>query len=352
MPTAAAMPSWKSLLAKSLTRPADLERRFRFDLPGLRAAAARFPLRINPYYLGLLTGPGDGLWEQVVPDARELEDPMGQEDPLDEEGASPVPNLVHRYPDRALFLVASQCAVYCRFCTRRRKVGSPRLAVTGATIRAGLDYLARTAAIRDVLVSGGDPLLLEDDRLAGVLAGLRRIPHIEIIRIGSRVPCTLPARVTRALARSLARFGPLYLFTHFNHPREVTPEAARACRLLVEAGIPVGCQTVLLAGINDQPAVLLELWRRLLAIRVTPYYLFQMDLTRGTGHFRTPLAKGREIMAALWAAADGLPLPHFGIDLPGGGGKVTLGPPAVAEAGGPVLCQTCAGLAGTGRTQP
>jgi lysine 2,3-aminomutase len=237
-----------------------------------------------------------------------------------------VPNLIHKYPDRALFLVNASCAMYCRFCTRKRKVGTASLQVNSDTLQAAFDYLGKTPEIRDVLVSGGDPLLLEDDHLEWILAKLRTIPSIEIIRIGTRVPCTLPMRVTAALAKMLRKFHPLYINTHFNHPDEITPQAARACNRLADAGIPLGCQTVLLREINNDPQIIKKLMHRLLLIRVKPYYIFQGDMTRGTDHFRTPVAQGLEIMQSLIGHTSGLAVPRFAIDLPGGYGKVPLLP--------------------------
>ena len=320
------MNRWQKILAESITDPADLPRRFRLDYSALREVAATYPMRLNPYYLGLIERADDPLGRQAIPDPRELADRVCPADPLAEERLSPVENLVHKYPDRALLLVSSGCAMYCRFCTRKRKVGTGRFRVDRESLEAGLAYLERTPAIRDVLVSGGDPLLLEDDRLEWLLARLRRIDSLEIIRLGTRVPCTLPMRVTASLARLLKKFHPLYINTHFNHPAEVTAEAARACRRLADAGIPLGCQTVLLRGVNNDARVIKNLLHRLLMVRVKPYYIFQADLSRGTDHFRTPLREGLEIMRRLHGHTSGLAVPRFAVDLPGGGGKVQLPP--------------------------
>ncbi|MDZ7641168.1 MAG: KamA family radical SAM protein [Desulfurivibrio sp.] len=318
-------PSWRRLLAASLTSPDELAARFKLDPEPLRAVCARYPLRINPYYLSLIEQPGDPLWRQAIPDPRELTDRHCPEDSLHEETFSPVPNLVHKYPDRALLLTTGQCAMYCRFCTRKRKVGN---GIVGGRRRwqAALDYLAATPAIHDVLLSGGDPLLLTDDDLAWLLASLRQIPHLEIIRLGSRVPCTLPMRVTTRLAALLKKYHPLYLNTHFNHPRELTAEAATACGRLAAAGIPLGNQTVLLKGVNDEAAIIKELMRGLLQIRVKPYYLFQGDLSRGTDHFRTPVEQGLAIMRELIGHTSGLATPTLALDAPGGLGKIPLLP--------------------------
>ncbi|MFH7320437.1 KamA family radical SAM protein [Desulfurivibrio sp. D14AmB] len=319
-------PPWQRLLAASLTSPEELAARFGLDPEPLRAVAARYPLRINPYYLALIEKPGDPIWRQAIPDPRELTDSVCPEDPLAEERLSPVANLVHKYPDRALLLVAAQCAMYCRFCTRKRKVGTAALTVGRKGLEPALAYLARTPAIHDVLLSGGDPLLLPDGELAWLLTELRRIPHLEIVRLGSRVPCTLPQRITAKLAGLLKKFHPLYINTHFNHPREITPEAARACARLADAGIPLGNQTVLLKGVNDDAATIKELMRGLLRIRVKPYYLFQGDLSRGTNHFRTPVAQGLAIMRELIGHTSGLATPTFALDAPEGAGKIPLTP--------------------------
>ena len=306
------------------------------DQQGLAKVIRRYPMAINPYYLGLIAGPGDGLYEQAVPDTREMTYKGGLADPLDEERLSPVPGLTHKYPDRVLFLISSRCAMYCRFCNRKRKVGQASM-VNEETVREGLAYIRHTPKIRDVLLSGGDPLLLDDRKLCNILSQLRAIPHVEIIRIGTRVPCTLPQRVTSSLAKLLKGFHPLYVNTHFNHPSEITPEAAQACTRLADAGIPLGCQTVLLEKVNDDASTMTQLMRKLIAIRVRPYYLFQADLAEGTAHFWTPLKKGTEIMEALQGYASGLCVPRLMIDLPGGGGKIPVTPDYVLKRTGNAL---------------
>jgi lysine 2,3-aminomutase len=274
----------------------------------------------------LIKETGMPLWKQAVPDMRELEDAVGLIDPLDEENLSPVPYLVHKYPDRALFLVCSECAMYCRFCTRKRKVGKAEMVINDETIAAGLEYLRKTPMITDVLLSGGDPLMLSDSRLERILKALRAIPSIATIRIGTRIPCTLPMRVTSRLAAMLKKYHPLYINTHFNHPAEITPEATLACTRLANVGIPLGCQTVLLRGINDSPEIIRQLMYRLLQIRVKPYYLFQADLTRGTSHFRTTINTGLDIMRHLIGHTSGMAVPTYALDAPGGGGKIPLTP--------------------------
>ena len=327
------MKHWQALLQKSLTQPAQLSEHFSFDPGDLNRVTDVYPMRINSYYLNLIKQPGDPMWRQAVPDTLELEDSVCMEDPLNEENLSPVANLVHKYPDRALFLVHNQCAVYCRFCTRKRKVGTKQMLVSIKTINDGLRYLQQTSAIKDVLVSGGDPLLLDDNRLDYILSGLRAIKHVEVIRIGSRVPCTLPMRVTKKLTATIKRYHPVYINTHFNHPDEITPEAATACNRLADAGIPLGSQTVLLKGVNDDPEIMRRLMYNLLRIRVKPYYLFQADMTKGTNHFRTSIDRGLQIMQSLIGHVSGMAVPTFAVDAPGGGGKIPLLPNYIEQTG-------------------
>jgi lysine 2,3-aminomutase len=317
------------MLSKSITSAEELSSLFGIEEEEISRVVSRYPMAINPYYLGLIKDKGDGIYRQAVPDIREITQEKGLEDPLNEDALSPVPGVTHKYPDRVLFLVSGQCAMYCRFCNRKRKVGRASM-VTRKTIREGISYIKGNKKIRDVLLSGGDPLLLSDGELCALLVEIRSISHVEIIRIGTRVPCTLPQRVTQQLADMLKGFHPLYINTHFNHPAEITPEASLACARLVEVGIPLGCQTVLLKGINDDPAVMKILMQKLLAIRVRPYYLFQADRAKGTSHFWTPLKKGVEIMWALQGYISGLCVPRFMIDLPGGGGKIPITPEYVS----------------------
>jgi lysine 2,3-aminomutase len=314
---------WQEILSQSIASARDLSALVATDEAEIEKVISRYPMRINPYYLGLIKEKGDPFYAQAVPDIREFTDQEGYEDPLNEEGLSPVPGLTHKYPDRVLFLVSSRCAMYCRFCNRKRKVGKPSM-VTKESIREGIAYIRKTPKIRDVLLSGGDPLLLSDRELHRILSEIRPIPHVDIIRIGTRVPCTLPQRITSDLVNMLRAFHPLYINTHFNHPAEITPEAALACARLAGVGIPLGCQTVLLKGVNDDPSVMRLLMEKLVSIRVRPYYLFQADLARGTSHFWTPVQKGLEIISYLREHASGLSVPHYAIDLPGGAGKVVL----------------------------
>lgn len=318
---------WQESLVRGLRSPEEICKIFPLDPSTTKVVAQRFPALINPYFLSLISGPWDPLARQVLPDPREMEDRSGSSDPLAEERMSPAPNLIHRYPDRVVLLASNRCAIHCRFCNRRRKVGKG-LSDLRPDLAQALEYIRSHQQIRDVLLSGGDPLLLEDQELEGILAELRSVSHLEIIRIGTRACSALPERITPALCKMLRKYHPLYMSLHFNHPMELTPEALRACSMLADAGIPMGSQSVLLRGINDDPDVILELLRGLVAVRVRPYYLFQLDPVRGTAHFRTPVGKGLEIMQEL---ARNLPLawvPQYALDLPGGGGKVVLEPGA------------------------
>lgn len=278
----------------------------------------------------LIESPGDPIWLQYVPTVQELEVHDGIVDSLAEDANSPVPNITHRYPDRALFLVSPVCASYCRFCTRRRKVGDPEK-IPMAQLESAFRYLEEHGEIRDVIMSGGDPLLLSDRRLDEICKRLRAIPHLEVLRIGSRIPCHLPERVTPELCAILKKYHPLYINTHFNHPAELTPAAVQALGMLADAGIPLGCQTVLLKGVNDDAEVMKLLMQRLLAARVRPYYIYMCDQVAGAEHFRTTIQKGLEIIQALRGWTSGLAVPHFVIDAPGGGGKIPLLPEYVVK---------------------
>jgi len=295
------------------------------DIERLKLAAENFEFRISPAMVDLIREPGDPIWLQYVPTLQELEIEDGIVDSLAEDAHSPVPNITHRYPDRALFLVSPVCAAYCRFCTRRRKVGDPEK-IPMAQLESAFQYLTQHTEIRDVIMSGGDPLLLSDRRLNEICARLRAIPHIEIIRIGSRVPCHLPERITPELCAILKQYHPFYINTHFNHPDELTPAAVQALGMLADAGIPLGCQTVLLKGVNDDPAVMKRLMQKLLVARVRPYYIYQCDQVAGAEHFRTTIQTGLEIVRALRGWTSGLAVPHYVIDAPGGGGKIPLLP--------------------------
>jgi lysine 2,3-aminomutase len=322
--------SWQELLRKrSIASLEALAQRFGpehvGDIERLKQAAENFEFRISPAMVDLIREPGDPIWRQYVPTVQELEIEDGIVDSLAEDAHSPVPNITHRYPDRALFLVSPVCASYCRFCTRRRKVGDPEK-IPMAQLESAFHYLEQHTEIRDVIMSGGDPLLLSDRRLDEICARLRAIPHLEIIRIGSRVPCHLPERITPELCAILKKYHPFYINTHFNHPDELTPAAVKALGMLADAGIPLGCQTVLLKGVNDDPAVMKALMQKLLVARVRPYYIYQCDQVAGAEHFRTTVEKGLEIIRALRGWTSGLAVPHYVIDAPGGGGKIPLLP--------------------------
>jgi lysine 2,3-aminomutase len=302
------------------------------DPESLEPVVRAFPMRITPYLLSLLKGPHDGLARQVVPDPRELQDPCIHTDPLAEEEQSPAPLIVHRYPRRVIFLVSNQCAVHCRFCMRKRRVADPD-DLHPRELEAGLDYIRRHEEINEVILTGGDPLMLADNALMEILAALMQTRHVRILRIHSRVPSVWPQRITPSLAGRLASVHPLFMNIHFNHPDEITPATERACTLLADAGIPLGAQTVLLQGVNDSPEVLRRLMEALLSIRVKPYYLHQIDRVPGTAHFVVPIQRSLELMAELRGRLSGIGMPHFMIDLPGGGGKMELLPESVIHKG-------------------
>lgn len=327
------MELWQEMLRQSVDSGKDLVERFGFDKELADRLNKLFHIRVNPYYLSLIRYPGDPIWLQCIPDAVELEDRNALEDPLNEEADSPVPSITHRYPDRVLFLVTSQCSMYCRFCTRKRKV-SDSTKINSKWIQDGLDYIAAHSEVRDVVLSGGDPLMVTDYVLERVLSSLRAIPHVEIIRLGTKMPCVLPQRITPKLCKMLKKYHPIYVNTHFNHPWECTPEAEKACAMLADAGCPVGNQAVLMKGVNDDADVMLDLHRKLLKMRVRPYYIYQADLTKGTNHFRTPVRKGLEIMDKLRGHTSGLATPYYVIDAPGGGGKIPLLPQYVLGRNG------------------
>jgi lysine 2,3-aminomutase len=322
---------WRWQLANAISDPEQLARALHFPADAaeaLRKTSLRYPAMATPYYLSLAQdhSPADPILRQCLPDPAELCEERGTADPLAEEQDSSCPGLTHRYPDRALLVVNSQCAVRCRHCLRKRIWNRPGSSIGEPHLQLALDYLRQHSEIREVLVSGGDPLLLPEAMLDRLLGELRSIAHLEIIRIGSRLPVVLPQRLSPEFCQLLDRHGPIWLATHFNHPRELTPEAAQACENLVRAGIPVLNQTVLLRGVNDNPETIRQLCTGLLRIRVKPYYLFHGDPVAGTMHFRTGIAKGLEIMKALRGRTSGLAQPTFAIDLPGGNGKVPLLP--------------------------
>jgi lysine 2,3-aminomutase len=312
-----------------------------------RAERQGLPLRITPYYLSLVDPRNDGcpIRRQCVPDALEQEECAGDlADPLGEVAHEVAPRLVQRYPDRVLLLATDQCAVYCRFCTRSRMVGTGEGPAPLEELSEALSWIGQHPEVRDVIVSGGDPLAMATARLAKLVGAIRAVPSVETIRLATRVPVTLPMRIDPELLDALRPHHPLWVMTHFNHPRELTRESIAACTLLADAGFPVMNQTVLLAGINDRADVLEALFRALVRVRVRPYYLLQADPVRGTGHLRTPLQRGFEIMEALQGRLSGIALPKFVCDTPGGLGKVPLGPDyVVARAVGKTTLRTFRG---------
>jgi lysine 2,3-aminomutase len=313
-------------------------------LPGLRVtdamrrAAERCPAAVTPYYLSLIEEPtpADPIARQCIPAAEELADRSGlSPDELGETSRyAPLRGLIHRYPDRAVVITTPMCPTYCRHCTRRRMVGRPPFRVSPAERDAQVDYVRKHPEIKDVILSGGDPLFLATQHLEEMVAAFRAVPSIEILRVGTRAPVTLPMRVDDELCDMLERYHPLWVNTHFNHPREVTPEAAAACDRLLRRGIPVNNQSVLLRGVNDRPDVMEALCRALLRARVRPYYLFQCDPVAGLGHFRTPVARGHAILEHLYRTVGGLGVPRYAVDAANGGGKVPIGPNYVEGRGG------------------
>lgn len=328
---------WTWQLSNSLSSWDQLRRFIRPSQEELLSAERKkkLPVRITPYYASLIDqdDPHQPIRRTMVPVYQELlVSPEERADPLGEENQSPVPQLVHRYPDRVLFLTTGVCAAYCRYCTRSHMVSSKdKIHARISQWDTALNYIREHSEIRDVLLSGGDPLTLSDNRLEYLLSRLRAIPHVEIIRIGTKVPVVLPHRLTPSLVGMLKNYHPLFMSIHFTHPEEITPEVAFACNALADAGIPLGSQTVLLKGINDQGEIMKHLYHGLLKLRVRPYYLYQCDPIPGSGHFRTPVEKGLEIIRALRGHTSGYAIPHLVIDAPGGGGKIPILPDYIAE---------------------
>lgn len=302
---------------------------------------SKFRMGITPYYASLMD-PKDKdcpVRMQAVPSILETHiSGSDLEDPLHEDEDSPVPGLTHRYPDRVLFLITDMCSMYCRHCTRRRFAGSHDSGVSKDRIDACIEYIRNTPVVRDVLLSGGDALLVSDERLEYIISELRKIPHVEIVRIGSRTPVVLPQRITDDLVNMLKKYHPIWLNTHFNHPKEVTPEAIEACRKLADAGIPLGNQSVLLRGVNDSVRTMRNLVHDLVKARVRPYYIYQCDLSLGIEHFRTKVAKGIEIIEGLRGHTSGYCVPTFVVDAPGGGGKTPVMPQYVISQSPTKIC--------------
>lgn len=296
----------------------------------LEETVEKFPLSVTPYYLSLIDRENfrdDPVFKQSIPCPSELligEHDMA--DPLHEDADSPAPGITHRYPDRVLFHVSNTCSMYCRHCTRKRKVGDQDFIPNRETLKAGIDYIRNTPQVRDVLLSGGDPLMLPDETLDWLLTEIGNIEHVELIRIGTRMPVVLPYRITHDLVEMLKKHQPLWINTHFNHPREITTSSRTALKMLADGGFPLGNQTVLLAGVNDCPRIIKSLVHKLVQNRVRPYYLYQCDLSEGLTHFRTPVSKGIEIIESLIGHTSGFAVPTYVVDAPGGGGKIPVMP--------------------------
>ena len=295
----------------------------------ISSCLAKFRMAITPYYVALMNphDPCDPVRMQAVPSVSELNiSSWEMQDPLNEENSSPVKHIVHRYPDRVLFLLTKCCAMYCRHCSRRRLVGEEDTPLTSKEIADAIDYIRKTPQIRDVLISGGDPLTLSDGQLDRILSELRSIAHVDTIRIGTRVPVTMPMRVTESLLCVLKKHHPIWMNTHFNHPAELTEAAVQACAKIIDAGIPLGNQSVLLRGINNNTNIMKELLLKLIKTRIRPYYLYQCDLNEGLEHFRTDVRTGMNMIQALTGNISGYAIPKFVIDAPGGGGKIPINP--------------------------
>ncbi len=329
---------WNWQLANSITSLEELKKITSLqdeELLFLENNSRLLPLRITPYYASLLDyeNPADPLRKAVIPSRSELEiSPEEEADPLHEDSMQVAPGLIHRYPDRVLFLVTTFCASYCRYCTRSRLVGEHnRCHLSHWQWDQAIKYIEEHNEVRDVLISGGDPLTMSDHTLEYLLKKISAISHVEMVRIGTKVPVVLPQRITPKLISILKKFRPLYISIHFTHPSEITPETTYACEKLADAGIPLGSQTVLLKGINDRPEVMKSLMQKLLKIRVKPYYIYQCDLIPGSAHFRTSVQQGLEIIASLRGFTSGYAVPHYVIDAPGGGGKIPLLPDYLQE---------------------
>jgi len=324
---------WKGMLRHDTISLKRISYLFDINEKELEEICDIYPMKINPYYFSLIKSKDDPIYKQCIPSIEELKDNL-EEDPLHEEPENQkrknVPVLItHRYPDRILFRISNTCAMYCRFCTRKRKVGDTSKNPTWSEVAKAINYIKSHEEIRDVILSGGDPLMLCDEVLEKIIKEVYNIiskRENSIIRIGTRIPCVLPQRITPQLCEMLKKYHPLYINTHFNYPNEITEESKKACEMLANAGIPLGCQTVLLKGVNDNPEVMKELMQKLVSIRVKPYYIYQCDPVRGANHFRTKVEKGLEIYKAIRGWTSGLCVPHYVIDAPGGGGKIPLIP--------------------------
>ena len=315
---------------------------------GVRSVLSTLRMAITPYYLSLIdpNNPKDPVRRQCIPTALETHKANADLlDPLHEDEDSPVPGLTHRYPDRVLFLITDMCSMYCRHCTRRRFAGQKDDESPQDRIEKALEYIERTPEVRDVLLSGGDALMVSDAKLEYIISRLRAIPHVEIVRLGTRTPVVCPQRITPELCEMLKKYHPIWINTHFNHPNEVTPEAIEACNRLANAGVPLGNQSVLLRGVNDCVHVMKKLVHCLVKMRVRPYYIYQCDLSMGLEHFRTPVSKGIEIIEGLRGHTSGYAVPTFVVDAPGGGGKTPVMPQyVISQAPGKVVLRNFEGV--------
>ena len=330
LPEVADWSDWRWQVRNRVRRVTQLKTLFPdLDIAGVAEATARFPMAITPYYASLIQrcDNTDPIFRMSVPQMEELIEPVClSDDPLEEDADMPIPGLVHRYTDRALLIATTMCSMYCRHCTRKRVAGHRESGITPARLKQVTRYLTEHPEIHDVIVSGGDPFTLPTQALESILSAIRSVPTVDIIRVGTRTPVVMPMRITDELVTMLRRYHPVYVNTHFNHPAELTPAAVEACTRLADAGIPMGNQTVLLKGVNDDPVVMETLCRGLVRMRVRPYYMFQCDLVRGVEHFRTPLTRGIEIMEYLRGRLSGLAIPSFVVDAPHGGGKIPVSP--------------------------
>ncbi len=333
---------WKWHIRHSIKTVDDFERVLGVSFPEKKKRAfvrtvLKFPMSVTPYYLSLIDPDeyeNDPVFIQSFPSVEELK--VGRHDmtdPLHEDKDSPAPGVTHRYPDRVLFLVSNTCSMYCRHCTRKRKVGDAESIPSREDLEQGLEYIRNTPQVRDVLLSGGDPLMLSDEKLDWILTKVGEIEHVEVVRIGTRMPVVLPYRITGDLVNMLKKHHPLWINTHFNHPRELTTSSRRALQMLADAGIPLGNQSVLLAGVNDCQRLIKTLNQKLIKNRVRPYYLYQCDMSEGLTHFRTPIGKGIEIIESLRGHSSGFSVPTYVVDAPGGGGKIPVMPNYIVSWG-------------------
>ena len=342
---------WKWQVRNRIQTVSDLEKYIDLDScehDAIKAVLSEFRMAITPYYLTLINPQNkkDPVLLQAVPGVEELH--MGKhdlDDPLHEEGDSVVPGLTHRYPDRVLFLITDMCSMYCRHCTRRRFAGQKDSGSKMDNVDQALEYIRSHPEVNDVLLSGGDALLVSDERLEYIISELRKIEHVGVIRIGSRTPVVMPQRITPELVKMLSKYHPIWLNTHFNHPKELTPESKQAIDLMANAGIPLGNQSVLLKGVNDCVNIMKKLVKRLIEIRVRPYYIYQCDLSKGIEHFRTPVSKGIEIIEGLRGHISGIAVPTFVVDAPGGGGKIPVMPNyIISQAPGKTILRNYEGM--------